>query len=102
VNMERWRWLPHDLGKTHVIVNVPDYSLTLFNDDAVYWHTKIVAGKPANATPMLTADMKFITVNPTWNVPPSIIENEYLPALQEDPMALERIGLKLEQARDGT
>jgi murein L,D-transpeptidase YcbB/YkuD len=46
--------------------------------------------------------MKFITVNPTWNVPPSIIEKEYLPALEQDPQALERIGLKLTQEADGT
>jgi murein L,D-transpeptidase YcbB/YkuD len=102
VNMERWRWFPRDLGTPHVIVNVPDYRLTLYNNDKPYWSTKIVAGKPSNATPMISAEMKFITVNPTWNVPPSIIEKEYLPALQEDPQALERIGLKLEQAADGT
>ena len=46
--------------------------------------------------------MKFITVNPTWNVPPSIIANEYLPALRSDPDALKRIGLKIEQNPDGT
>jgi murein L,D-transpeptidase YcbB/YkuD len=46
--------------------------------------------------------MKFITVNPTWNVPPSIIQNEYLPALREDPQAMDRIGLKVEQNPDGT
>ena len=102
VNMERWRWLPRDLGNPHVIVNVPDYTLTLYNNDKVYWHTKIVAGKPGLATPMVSAEMKFITVNPTWNVPPSIIEKEYLPALEQDPQALERIGLKIEQAADGT
>ena len=51
---------------------------------------------------MVSAEMKFITVNPTWNVPPSIIENEYLPALQQDPQALDRIGLKLTQDADGT
>ena len=67
-----------------------------------YWKTKIVVGKPGKATPMVSAEMKFITVNPTWNVPPSIIENEYLPALQEDPQALDRIGLKLTQDADGT
>jgi murein L,D-transpeptidase YcbB/YkuD len=100
--MERWRWLPRDIGNPHVIVNVPDYSLTLYNNDKVYWHTKIVAGKPGKATPMVSAEMKFITVNPTWNVPPSIIENEYLPALQQDPDALDRIGLKLTQDADGT
>ena len=102
VNMERWRWFPRDLGNPHVIVNVPDYTLTLWNNDKVYWHTKIVAGKPGKATPMVSAEMKFITVNPTWNVPPSIIENEYLPALQQDPEALDRIGLKLTQDADGT
>ena len=102
VNMERWRWFPRDLGNPHVIVNVPDYSLTLYNDGKVFWHTKIVAGQPAKATPMVSAEMKFITVNPTWNVPPSIIENEYLPALQQDPQALDRIGLKLTQDPDGT
>ncbi|MDO8877768.1 MAG: L,D-transpeptidase family protein [Pseudolabrys sp.] len=102
VNMERWRWFPRELGNPHVIVNVPDYRLTLYNNGKVYWTTKIVAGKPVHATPMISSEMKFITVNPTWNVPPSIIENEYLPALQQDPQALERIGLKLEQAADGT
>ena len=103
VNMERWRWFPRDLGDPHVIVNVPDYTLTLWNNDKVYWKTKIVAGGPGNhATPMVSAEMKFITVNPTWNVPPSIIEKEYLPALQEDPQALDRIGLKLTQDSDGT
>ncbi|HLA20466.1 MAG TPA: L,D-transpeptidase family protein [Pseudolabrys sp.] len=102
VNMERWRWLARDLGNPHVIVNVPDYTLTLYNNDKVYWHSKIVVGKPGLTTPMISAEMKFITVNPTWNVPPSIIEKEYLPALQEDPQALERIGLKVSQDADGT
>jgi murein L,D-transpeptidase YcbB/YkuD len=102
VNMERWRWMPRNLGNPHVIVNVPDYTLTLYNNGKPFWHTKIVAGKPGKATPMVSADMKFITVNPTWNVPPSIIENEYLPALQGDPQALDRIGLKITQDQDGT
>ena len=102
VNMERWRWLPRNLGNPHVVVNVPDFTLSLYNDGKVYWKTKIVAGKPNLATPMVSAEMKFITVNPTWNVPPSIIEKEYLPALEADPQALDRIGLKLTQDADGT
>ena len=60
------------------------------------------SASPTLPTPLLSAEMKFITVNPTWNVPPSIINNEYLPALQQDPQAMERIGLKVEQNRDGT
>ena len=50
----------------------------------------------------MTGAMKFITVNPTWNVPPSIIANEYLPAVRQDPSVLERMGLRMEQNRDGT
>ena len=68
----------------------------------LYWKTKIVVGKPGKATPMTTAEMKYITVNPTWNVPPSIIENEYLPALQQDPSVLDRYGLKIERDPNGT
>src|ERR1041385_7542561 len=101
-NMERWRWVPRDLGKTYVMVNIPDYTLRVMRDGHLVWKTKIVVGKPNLPTPLLTAEMKFITVNPTWNVPPSIIQNEYLPALQQDPQAMERIGLKVEQNPDGT
>jgi murein L,D-transpeptidase YcbB/YkuD len=101
-NMERWRWMPRDLGNTHVMVNIPDYSLKIVRDGSLYWKTKIVVGKPSQATPIISAEMKFITVNPTWNVPPSIIQNEYLPAMAQDPAVLERMGLKIEQAADGT
>ncbi|MEA3027296.1 MAG: L,D-transpeptidase YcbB [Alphaproteobacteria bacterium] len=100
-NMERWRWVPRDLGHTYVMVNIPDYTLRVMRDEKLVWKTKVVVGKPTLPTPLLTAEMKFITVNPTWNVPPSIIQNEYLPALREDPQAMERIGLKVEQDRDG-
>jgi murein L,D-transpeptidase YcbB/YkuD len=102
-NMERWRWLPRDLGATHVIVNVPDFTLGVYKDSARLWHTKIVAGKPGNlATPLLSETMKYLTINPTWNVPPSIIRNEYLPALERDPGALERIGLRVSNNPDGS
>jgi murein L,D-transpeptidase YcbB/YkuD len=102
-NMERWRWLPRDLGNAYVMVNIPDFTLRVMKDGAQVWKTKIVSGAPGNrATPLLTETMKFITVNPTWNVPPSIINNEYLPALAQDSTVLERAGLKLERNRDGT
>lgn len=101
-NMERWRWMPRDLGNRYVMVNIPDFSLKIVNNDATYWKTKIVVGKPSQPTPITTAAMKFITVNPTWNVPPSIIANEYLPAVRQDPGVLERMGLRMEQNRDGT
>jgi murein L,D-transpeptidase YcbB/YkuD len=102
-NMERWRWLPRDLGETYVMVNIPDYTLRVVDHEKTTWSTRIVVGKPGKmATPLLSETMKTITINPTWSVPPSIIRNEYLPALREDPDALSRIGLKVGRNQDGT
>jgi len=101
-NMERWRWMPRDLGKVYVMVNIPGYTLRVLRNDTLFWNTKVVVGQPSKPTPLISAAMQYITVNPTWNVPPSIIQNEYLPALQQDPQALDRIGLKVEHNRDGT
>ena len=102
-NMERWRWLPRDLGTTHVMLNIPDYTLKVVDHGNTVWSTRVVVGKPGRmATPLLSDTIKFITVNPTWNVPPSIIRNEYLPALAQDPDALDRIGLKVVRNRNGT
>ncbi|HXH44724.1 MAG TPA: L,D-transpeptidase family protein [Bradyrhizobium sp.] len=108
VNMERWRWLPRDLGApalgdAYVILNIPDFTLKVMQRGQQVWATRVVTGKPGkHATPLLTETMKYITVNPTWNVPPSIVYNEYLPALQQDPTVLQRMGLRLEQNRDGS
>jgi L,D-transpeptidase YcbB len=102
VNMERWRWMPHDLGDDYVIVNLPDYTLRVYQHDRQIWTTKIVVGAPTMPTPITTAEMKSITVNPTWNVPASIVTREYLPALQQDPTVLERMGLRVSTNQDGT
>ncbi|HEY1746593.1 MAG TPA: L,D-transpeptidase family protein [Xanthobacteraceae bacterium] len=101
-NMERWRWMPHDLGRTYVMVNLPDFTLRVVHDNKELWKTKIVDGKPNMPTPIMSAEMKFITVNPTWNVPPSIVAREYMPALQQDPTVLTRMGLSVSTNPDGT
>jgi murein L,D-transpeptidase YcbB/YkuD len=102
-NMERWRWLPRNLGHSYVVVNIPQYTLQLMNNGKPVWGTKVVVGKPGDmATPLLSETMKYLTINPTWNVPPSIIRNEYLPALERDSGALERIGLKVGRNHDGS
>jgi|RhiMethySRZTD1v2_1073278.scaffolds.fasta_scaffold10930_7 murein L,D-transpeptidase YcbB/YkuD len=101
-NMERWRWYPRDPGNAHVVVNLPDFTLKVMHNGAQVWTTRIVIGKPDKSTPLLSETMKYITINPTWNVPPSIVYGEYLPALQQDPTVLERMGLKLINNRDGS
>ena len=101
-NMERWRWMPHYLGKMYVIVNLPDYTLRVVRQGRQVWAAKIVAGKAVTPTPLISANMKSITVNPIWNVPASITNNEYLPLLQQDPTILQRMGLIVSYNPDGS
>ncbi|MGE0753221.1 MAG: murein L,D-transpeptidase [Variibacter sp.] len=101
-NMERWRWLPRDLGKSYVMVNIPDFTLKLMHNGVATYKTRIVVGKPGMPSPSFSAKIETIQVNPTWHVPQSIIYNEYLPALQQDPTVLARMGLVMERNRDGS
>jgi len=100
-NMERWRWYARDLGTAHVVVNQPDFTLRVMHEGRQVWTTRIVIGKPSMPTPLLSETMKHITVNPTWNVPPSIVHNEYLPALAQDPTVLSRMGLRVSYSGGG-
>ncbi|MBN8919519.1 MAG: L,D-transpeptidase family protein [Rhizobiales bacterium] len=101
-NMERWRWLPRELGHAYVMVNIPDYTLRVVRNHKVSFHTRIVVGKPNTPSPSFAATIETIQVNPTWHVPQSIIYNEYLPALRQDPTVLARMGLVMEHNRDGS
>ena len=81
-NMERWRWMPRDLGNFYVRVDIPDFNLNVYEDDRVVFTTRIVVGKVDMQTPIFSNEIQEIVVNPSWNVPPSIIAKEYLPQLR--------------------
>ena len=100
-NMERWRWYPRDLGTAYSLVNLPDFTLRVMHNGGQVWTTRIVIGKPSMATPLLSETMKYLTVNPTWTVPQSIVRNEYLPALAQDPTVLDRMGLRVSYSGGG-
>lgn len=82
VNMERWRWLPRDLGTLHVFVNIPDFHLDVMKNGKSIHHARVITGRPANQTPVFSETMKYVVVNPYWNVPQSIIQKEMLGKLQ--------------------
>lgn len=71
-NMDRWRWLPRDLGRKYVIVNVPAYSVALIEDGRVTARRRAVAGAIKTATPQLSATISGAIFNPWWEVPSSI------------------------------
>jgi L,D-transpeptidase YcbB len=83
--MERWRWLPADLGRDHIIVNVPEYIVRVTRDGSQVHQTKTIVGKPDTPTPIFSDTMDHVVVNPSWFVPPSIMKNEFLPKLAADP-----------------
>ena len=78
-NMEMWRWMPRDLGADRIEVNVPDFTVTVFHDNAPVSTNRVVVGKIDTPTPLFSNTMKYLIVNPYWNVPQSIIRNELLP-----------------------
>ncbi|TBW40802.1 hypothetical protein EYW49_03490 [Siculibacillus lacustris] len=82
VNMERWRWLPRDLGTLHVFVNIPDFHLDVMKDGRSILHSKVITGRPENQTPLFSEMMQYVVVNPYWNVPISIIRKEMLSKAQ--------------------
>src|SRR5262249_27345105 len=72
INMERWRWLPHDLGPYYVNVNIPEFMLRVVDDGKTVHSTKVVVGKPEKQTPVISNEMQEIVFGPFWNVPTSI------------------------------
>ena len=81
INMERWRWLPHDLGRYYVNVNVPEFMLKVVDDGKIVHTARVVVGKPDKQTPIFSNEMQEIVFNPIWNVPNSIKTDEILPYL---------------------
>lgn len=84
-NMERWRWMPRDLGRDHVFVDVPGYELAIVRDGLPRFRTRVVVGAPTTPTPLFSDEIEFIVVNPFWNVPVSIASKEMLPSIQANP-----------------
>jgi murein L,D-transpeptidase YcbB/YkuD len=83
INMERWRWLPHDLGQFYVAVNVPEFVLRVTKEGKVVHTTRVVVGKTDKQTPIFGQDMQEVVFNPYWNVPNSIKTEEIRPYIAE-------------------
>jgi murein L,D-transpeptidase YcbB/YkuD len=71
-NMERWRWLPRDLGQKYIIVNVPGQFATLVENNQTRWKHRAIAGATKTPTPSLSVNATGVILNPWWEVPPSL------------------------------
>ncbi len=91
-NMEMWRWMPRDLGADRIEVDVPSFTVTVFRDGQPVAHNRVVVGKTDTPTPLFSNTMRYLIVNPVWNVPESIIDKEMLPKAGGDPSAMRAKG----------
>jgi murein L,D-transpeptidase YcbB/YkuD len=92
VNMEFWRWQPRQPGADRLVVNIPEFEARLFRADSEILSARVIVGKPDKPTPLFSNRMEYLVVNPSWNVPQSIIKNEMMNKLG----ALRRMGYDVE------
>ena len=86
VNMERWRWIPKRFEPNYLLVNIPDYTLHVIEDNKEAFNMRVIVGKTLNATPVFSDKMEYVVLAPYWNVPMSIIQKEMRPRLMADPV----------------
>jgi murein L,D-transpeptidase YcbB/YkuD len=95
LNLERWRWIPHDLGARYILVNIADYSLAVVEDHATVLEMRVVVGKTYRRTPVFSEKMKYLVLNPYWNVPFKIAVEDKLPIIRKNPIYLSQQHIKV-------
>jgi murein L,D-transpeptidase YcbB/YkuD len=94
-NMERWRWMPSDLGEFNVFVNIPEFRLWVQRNGVPEYTTRVVTGTVKNQTPIFSDNIRHLVVNPYWNVPSSIIKGEIAPAVLRNPGYIDKQNMDL-------
>ncbi len=85
LNLERWRWLPQDLGRNYVLVNIPDFTLRVVDDGAEVHAMRAVVGRSYRRTPVMSDTIKYLVINPYWEVPHKLAVEDKLPEIRKDP-----------------
>ena len=85
VNMERWRWLPQDLGKFYLLVNIAGFQLDLVEDGQSVLVMRVIVGQGYRRTPVFSEKMTYLVLCPSWHVPPNIAIQDKLPLIRKDP-----------------
>lgn len=89
INMERLRWMPQDWGEQYVITNIPAFNVEMYRDERKIYETRAVVGRADRATPRFINKIQHVVINPTWTVPPTIMRQDKLPKLKNNPAAFD-------------
>ena len=87
LNMERWRWMPDNLGENHILVNIAAFELQRVQSSVIVERMNVVTGAVATQTPEFSDELEYVELNPTWTVPYNIATGEMLPKLRNNPYA---------------
>jgi len=99
IALEQLRWLPHELGETRVFINQPAFTAQFIDHGVEKLNMRVVVGKPSNQTSFFYDEIEQVDYNPYWGVPQSIIVNEMLPRLRNDPGYLDRAGYEVADSK---
>lgn len=94
-NLERWKWFPKDMKNEYVIINIPDYKLTLVKDKDTLRTHKVIVGRAKRKTPILSSKLSSVVFNPTWTVPPTILKEDVIPSIQKNRNYLAQTNIKV-------
>ena len=95
VNMERTRWITRDVKPTQVVVNIAAFEIFYLKDGKRVWQNEAQVGKTYTQTPLFVEEIEYLVLNPTWTVPPGVLEDSVLPSAKKDPSYIERRGLRV-------
>ncbi len=84
LNLERWRWLPQELGERYILINIPSFELEVIEGEKAVLEMRVVVGKTYRKTPVFSSSMTHLVFSPYWHVPPSLAVQDVLPAVQKD------------------
>ena len=94
-NLERARWVLHDLPAEYVLVDIAGFKVRFYRDGRVIWETRAVVGRPMRMTPVFKSRITYLEVNPSWTVPPTILVEDVLPAIRRDPHYLREKNMRV-------
>jgi murein L,D-transpeptidase YcbB/YkuD len=97
VNLERWRWLPETLGDRYIIVNIAGFRLDVVERGEPTMTMRVVVGRPYRRTPVFSETIRYLVLNPSWEVPSTIATQDKLPIIKENPNYLAEQGYQLLQ-----
>jgi murein L,D-transpeptidase YcbB/YkuD len=99
-NLERWRWYSKSFAENYLLINIPNYSLNVIENQNITMSKRIVVGKIKRSTPILTSILQTVVFNPTWTVPPTILKEDLLPEMSKNRNAMKNKGIGIYDSKN--